>query len=483
MPDFGSPVAQNVQTPSFTTTLGGLMDLKAKQQQLQVGQNNAQAAQQTMQERQRITGMMSSGVDDQGNSIRGTDGQPDPAKILPALGRMAPLTGQQYAQSVLATHTAKIGLQSASLGLDSKQREAVMGPLQAVAANPNDPELVGHVGTALDSWATAHPEMSGLVNNVKTTLLPHIVNAQPDQRAKMANSMAALLQGGQKVETQPSGASVSNGQTTQIGATAPPVAGGGFAPAAGPASTVQQQPSPTTQVMGPGAQPQLYGARPPLTPNSAPVASGLAPGVAEGITGPVATNNQHFSTVQADAQGAPNRIAALQTIKQEAPAAATGGGDWRRKVLSQWSGLFPSLYTGPGSGNETQTATDVMAKNLAVLAAQGGNTDAARALGEMANPSYHMTEEAVRKTSDQLIGIEAKKQAAQSYFTGTPTNSPLYAQKLTQWNQNADPRAFEYANKAPADQAAMRAEMKKAGTWDALRRKMVGLHDMGIGPQ
>lgn len=476
MPDFGSPVAQNVQTPSFTTTLGGLMDLKAKQQQLQVGQNNAQAAQQTMQERQRITGMMSSGVDDQGNSIRGQDGQPDPAKILPALGRMAPLTGQQYAQSVLATHTAKVGLQSAALGLDSKQREAVMGPLQAVAANPDDPNLVGHVGTALDSWATAHPEMTSLVNNVKTTLLPHIVNAQPDQRAKMANSMAALLQGGQKVETQPSGASVSNGQTTQIGTTAPPNAGGGFAPAAGPASTVQQQPAPTTQVTDPRTgQPSLYGARPPLTPGSPPVATGTAPGVAEGITGPVATNNTHFAGVQTEAQGAPNRIAALQTIKQEAPAAMTGGGDYRRTVLAQISGLF-------GLANDKQTATDVMAKNLAVLASQGGNTDAARALGEMANPSFHMTEEAAKRTADQLIGIEAKKQAAQAYFTGTPTNSPLYAQKLTQWNQNADPRAFEYASKSPADQAAMKAEMKKAGTWDALRRKMVGLHDMGINP-
>ena len=165
----------------------------------------------------------------------------------------------------------------------------------------------------------------------------------------------------------------------------------------------------------------------------------------------------------------------MQTIKSEAPAAVTGGGDYRRKFISQISGLF-------GIANDAQTSNDVMAKNLAVLASQAGNTDAARSLGEMANPSFHMTADAVKKTSDQLIGIEAKKVAAQRLFTGTPTNIPEYAQKLQEWNAHSDPRAFEYARKSPAEQAVMKAEMVKAGTWSELQLHGMALHKMGVTP-
>lgn len=470
MPDFGSPVAQNVQSPNIATTLSGLMGLKQQQQQLQIGANTAQAADQTMQERQRVTQMMRSGVDDQGNSIRNATGEPDPAKVLPALGRMAPLTGQQYAQSVLATHTAKVGLQSAALSLDANQRAALMGPLQAVATNPNDPSVLAGVPAALDSWAAAHPQMAGIIENVKKTLLPAVLNAPADQRAHMANSMAALLQGGQKVETQPAGASVDNGQQVEVGTTAPPVAGGGFVP--GSATQKQLPPTATTMVNG---QPQYVGPQAPAAAGAAPTPSGPAIGQVEGVTGPIAANNAHFSQVQADAAPAQNRIASLQTIKEQLPAALTGGGDWRRKILSQLSGVF-------GLGNDAQTANDVMAKNLAVLASQGGNTDAARVLGEMANPSYHMTREAATKAADQLMGIESKKVAAGQFFAGTPTNSPQYAQKMAQWNQVADPRAFEFAAKSPEDQAKMKAELVKAGTWNGLANKMRALHALGVEP-
>jgi len=135
-----------------------------------------------------------------------------------------------------------------------------------------------------------------------------------------------------------------------------------------------------------------------------------------------------------------------------------------------------------GLANDAQTATDVMAKNLAVLAAQGGNTDASRALGEMANPSYHMTADAAKKTSDQLIGIESKKAAAQRFFGGIATNDPQYQQRLQQWNQNADPRAFEYASKSPADRAVMKSELQKAGTWAEIEAKGRALHQMGVTP-
>lgn len=468
MPDFGAPVAQNVQPPSLQnlSTLMGLkgqqLQQQTQQQNLDIGANTAQAAQQTMQERQRITQMMQTGKDDQGNNITGADGQPDLAKVLPALGRMAPLTGQQYAQSIVQTHNAKTQLDTAMLSLTGSQRAMVAGPLQSVAAG-GDP---AQVGPALDALGEQAPQLGPIIANAKKTLLPHLINAPPAQRAQMANQLVATLQGGQQVQTQPQAGSMDNGQTVQPGTIAPPVAGGAFT-ASGPAT--QKQLPPTTPVMR-GNTPSYLGA-----PGAPPVQA--APGIGQeaGITGPIAANNAHYAQVQADAQPAAGRIAALQTIKEQIPAAFMGGGtagDYLRNV----SKVF-------GGNVDANTAQDVMAKNLAVLAAQGGNTDAARTLGEMATPSFHMTAEAAKATTDQLIGIEAKKQAASTYFQGTPTSDPLYGRKVAAWNLNADPRAFEYAAKSPEDQAAMKAAMVKAGTWRGLQQKMLQLHAMGVDPQ
>jgi len=206
----------------------------------------------------------------------------------------------------------------------------------------------------------------------------------------------------------------------------------------------------------------------------ASLASGPAIGQVSGVEGPVAANNAHYAQVQADASGASGRIAALQTIKSEVPTANMGKGylgDWLRQV----SKIF-------GANVNSNTSLDVMAKNLAVLAAQGGNTDASRTLGEMGTPGYKMTGPAAVKTSDQLIGIDAKKLAAEKLFSGMKTNDPQYAQRKTQWDAAGDPRAFEFAAKSPEDQAKMKAELVKAGTWSGLASKMRALHGMGIEP-
>lgn len=485
MPDFGTPVAAGTNAPNLAQTtqnLSGLIGLKQQQQnlqlgaqQIQTGANTAQAAQQTMQERAGVTQMMKSGVDDQGNSIRGPDGTPDPAKILPALGRMAPLTGQQYAQSILATHNARIGVQSAATSLDSQQRGFLMGPIQSIAANPENPDAVQNASDALDQAVKAHPEMGGVVSFAKP-LLAHIQAAQdPAKRAEMANSLSALLQPGQQVQTQPQNASVNNGQQTLLGTQAPANTGGAFTPATG----VQQQPSPTTPVVDPKTgQPTMYGARPPMTATTAPVATGVAPGVAEGITGPVQTNNTHYAQVQADAAGAANRIAGLNNIRQELPNAWSGGGtagDAARATLQNVYSLF-------GGANAETTAQDLIAKNLSQIASQGGATDAARTLTEMGNPGVHVTKDAAIEAVSQLMGVEAKKQAATAFFTGTPTNSPDYGNKVTMWNKYADPRAFQYANLPPAEQAAMKAKMKAAGTWASLNDSMSHLAALGVNP-
>lgn len=260
-----------------------------------------------------------------------------------------------------------------------------------------------------------------------------------------------------------------NPQLVSTGQQAVPVIATNPALSGQPTPSVQMQVPPTAVTMGPNGQPTYVGPRPQ---QQAPIPSGPAIGQPEGIIGPTNVATEHYKGVVADAQPAQTRIASLQTIKAEAPKAITGGGDWRRKILSQLSGVF-------GLANDEQTANDVMAKNLSVLAQQAGNTDAARALAEMANPNSHMTKDAIEETANQLIGIEGKKVSAQQFFAGIPTNDPRYQERIGQWSKYADPRLWEYANLQPEQKAAWMKKLSP-GVRAQLGMKAQALEKLGV---
>ena len=438
MPDFGSPVAQNVNGGNGLKTVSDLMGLRQQQITLQKSQDTYGA---DVSQRQAESSLAQTNAD----------------------------VAQQTAKSRVAQQAATTGLEQFRLsGAQAAQA------MQLASGMIGDPDFVkGNSSGMLEKLNSAQKTMTDqygidpkIADATITTLKYQALhNPQSVRRSLINITQQQQSAAGQQSAMLPSPQMVNDGKFQT------PTAMGNAELTGVQAGTPQGVPTknqlpPTTPVMH-GNTPGYVG-----DPN---LQAAPALGQAEGVSGPVQAHNAHFLQVTADAAGAPNRIAALQTIKQEAPAAVTGGGDYRRKFVSQLSGLF-------GIANDAQTATDVMAKNLAVLAAQGGNTDASRTLGEMANPSFHMTADAAKKTADQLIGIEGKKAAAQRFFGGTPTNSPAYEQKLNDWNTHADPRAFEYAAKAPADQAAMKTELTNAGTWKALQNHMLQLHGMGVNP-
>jgi hypothetical protein len=232
----------------------------------------------------------------------------------------------------------------------------------------------------------------------------------------------------------------------------------------------QNKPPPTTVVFDPTKRANvLLGAQPNgVAPNSVQTSPAL--GESGNVDANIATNTAHRTLVQANADAAGTKLAALQTIKQEVPTASMGhgdAGDLLRRFYKLWNG-------------DTATSNDVMAKNLAIIAGNAGNTDAARALGEMGTPNYKMTPEAAKKTADQLMGIVLKDQVAGQVFGTMQPNDLGYPAKRALWNEIADPRAFEYASKTPAEQAQMKFEMKKAGTWGALNKKILALDAMGL---
>lgn len=465
MADFGSPVAQNVQPPSLQS-LSTLMGLRGQQLQQQQQQQNldkgaaeTQMTQQTAQQRAAVAGVDWSKYDD-GTGTISTDKMLGDASLRKAAGDSFLDVVKQGAAMRGMQLQNKQTLVSLNDGLRN-QFGAVVGALRT------DPDVIADNPTGRQKVAQAITQFgeAGGPDAMKVAQIyaPVAVHAPQGKLVRGINAIQLQAMDASRQASAQSPTYVDNGQ--QLTPTNPQAAGGSL----GAVPPIQKQLPPTTPVMR-GSMPSYVGA-----PGTPPVQAAPALGQEAGITGPVAANNVHYGQIQADAQNAPNRIAALQTIKQEAPDAITGGGtvkDYLRKLNQVFS-----------PNGDINTAQDIMAKNLAVMAAQGGNTDAARALGEMGTPSFHMTAEAARQTADQLIGIEAKKQAASSYFQGVATNDPLYGKKVAAWNLNADPRAFEYAAKSPEDQAAMKASMQKAGTWKALQQKMVQLHIMGVDPQ
>jgi hypothetical protein len=126
MPDFGSPVAANIQAPNPNQpiqTLSGLMNIQRQkqalqmgQQQLQVGEGEAQQAQQQMKERQLLQQAMLSGKDPDGNALKTGSGDADPIAMANFANKYMPLTGQQVQQSIINTLNNRVQLNDSVRG-------------------------------------------------------------------------------------------------------------------------------------------------------------------------------------------------------------------------------------------------------------------------------------------------------------------------------------------------------------------------------
>lgn len=402
---------------------------------------------------------------------------------------------QRKAEASSAQSAAKVS--EASVGPDIRGREASAQSAEAQASALKLSTMRQHIRNARqETTGLLSLEDSKLTPDaVKASLVKSLTNsgASPqaiqqaisqipasgsplDLRNFVVKGLVQSLEAEGQLDRQyPSPTYVNDGQQAR------PVAAGnpaitGIAPGSPQGVPTQMQIPPTAPTMSPAGVPGYYGAQPPQRAGggAAPVQSGPAIGQASGIEGPIAAANDHYKAVQLEAQSAPTKLAALQTIKEEIPKAVMGGGSVG-DVLRKLSAVF-------GFANDSATANDVMAKNLAIIAGRAGNTDAARALAEMGTPNYKMTTQAANKTADQLIGILKRDQAAGDFFAGTPTNSPDYTAKMQAWNKYGDPRAFEYASKTPGERAVMKMEMQKAGTWDTLSRNMIQIDKMGINP-
>jgi hypothetical protein len=169
----------------------------------------------------------------------------------------------------------------------------------------------------------------------------------------------------------------------------------------------------------------------------------------------------------ADARDAQPRITIFQNIKKFAPDSFTGVGGQRKELAA---GILNAI--GIPAYEAEKISTEELAKNSALLALAGGNTDAARALAEVATPNKKLNEKAILAIADQMIGIEKMKVARANFLSPVQNDAAQFAQRQQQFNSLADPRLFQEMSRedveklrksmTPAMQAEMSAKIKQA---------------------
>jgi hypothetical protein len=160
-----------------------------------------------------------------------------------------------------------------------------------------------------------------------------------------------------------------------------------------------------------------------------------------------------LSAANTQAQGV---ISNLQNIKTWGAKAATGPQSDR---LNYANGLLS--LAGSEKATDAVTANDLLNKYsnqiTARLSAGGMGTDAARAILQSAYPNSNMTDAARNEAVDNLVGAQQMVQAKAKILAPLRNKGDAqgYNDTEVQFDQNADPRIFQYANiKDPTARAA-----------------------------
>jgi len=407
-----------------------------------------------------------------------TNGRIDMDKINAVIPKIAPLTGSDVISSLSGLHKSQTEAASAKQALTQSERTIIgntdhslglMGvndPKQIIKVyegliknNPDNPSLERMINSRIDllKQAQAGPSITKDLMAESASLL-----SIPQQRAEFATKVGLTNTGSELKETL----------TTPMSPTGQP-----------PSISMTGRSEPLT--IGPG-QPQVavegnpYGLPvgttyiPPsaATKQAAPMVTGLAPQIASTIGANTGIANKDWEDTYNASKEAQPRIAIFQNIKKIAPEGFTGVGAERKKLAA---GILNAA--GIDAYTAENTATDELAKNTRLLALAGGNTDAARAMAEIANPSGKMTLQAIKEVSDQMIGVERLKEKRAEYL-GQFRNDPVkYQEKSQLFNQFADPRIFQ---EMTAEQVAkLKASMSKQDIADMSRKiqqaKMLGI--------
>ena len=172
------------------------------------------------------------------------------------------------------------------------------------------------------------------------------------------------------------------------------------------------------------------------------------------------TSGTDWNSTVADANAATNTRSIYDKIRSALPLAFTGVGSDKKQFLSKVAQAI-----GVSVNTLETTNTEELVKNSKLLQVVGGNTDAARSIAELANPSANMTLAGNQKIIEQLDGQEKFKEQKAHFLEPVASDPIAYQQRLRQWNSAADPLFFTQMSQEDAAQmmgtmsAARKAEL------------------------
>jgi len=175
--------------------------------------------------------------------------------------------------------------------------------------------------------------------------------------------------------------------------------------------------------------------------------TGIGPAATASLGALGTTSGSDWNATVADANAATNTRSIYDKIRSSLPLAFTGVGSDKKQFLSK----LAQAIGIPANTLET-TNTEELVKNSKLLQVVGGNTDAARAIAELANPSASMTLAGNQKVIEQLDGQEKFKEEKAHFLEPVAGDPTAYQQRLRQWNAAADPLFFTQMNQEDAAQ-------------------------------
>jgi hypothetical protein len=439
VPDMIQPVGAMVKVPDPTqgiNTMSGILGLQQQKQALTQGQQQIQAntmantgTAMSLGERQRVQQILSSGVDDQGNSIKDEDGTPDPDKAMKWMPRVAPTTYPTYLKGIQETEANKLGLKNTTADLGQKYRDQIGGMLQS---GVNDPSFNSQKAAALlVPYGAQNPDAAPAITHA-LSLLKNMDNVNSgDPKADLAKKNDMLVHTIQAFKpsqaNQPS--TVDTGPTIQPGSTQP--------------LTGQFTPS------GPGIQKGLSPTDQPSYKRQAAAAG------TEGTAG-AANDEDLYNTITQRGTQATKLKSLTQDISSLAGEVQTG--QYSKAFADKWSALKQTFGFRPDD-NSADTKRQILTKMAAQLKAaseSGATTDSARAGIEASLPDpEHMGPAAVQQAAryvGSLADIDtARSRLAQQHRQVSGGQSTGLRAADSAFMQNADPKVFEYQN-IPAGQ-------------------------------
>ena len=407
-----------------------------------------------------------------------TNGRIDMDKINKVIPKIAPLTGSDVISSLSGLHKSQTEADRAKQELTQSERTLIGNVDHSLGLmGVNDPK---QVIKAYQGLIANNPDNAALhrMVNAKIDLLnkaqpgQHIVKDLLAESASLLSIPQQRAEFAQRVSLTPTGSELKETLTTPQGIT-------------GQAPNIRMTGASEPLTLPPGQQQIATEGNPyglpvgtayippsPATRQQAPMVTGLAPQIASTLGANTTVANEDWQRTYNEAKEAQPRIAIFQNIKKLAPEAFTGVGGERKKLAA---GILNAA--GIDAYTAENTATDELAKNTRLLALAGGNTDAARALAEIANPSNKMTLAAIKEVSDQMIGAERLREKRAEYLAQFRNDPVKYQEKAQLFNQVADPRIFQ--EMTPEQVAKLKASMSKKDIEEMSKKiqtaKMLGI--------